>query len=175
MALGLDQALNCLPHQLGLGPTLTTGQAAERLLQCLRQIDGRLHHKRMVPGMAPAQIRTGSSLEPTQRPEGQRPLLPHPDEKSKLRLARTVHWLYGTAWGGLRGLLPAFGLSPRAAAAAHFATVTGTAMVTPPALGVAPPPQEQPPAALGTATVHHVVYALATAAAFSALDRRRAA
>ena len=98
-----------------------------------------------------------------------------PDEKSKLRLARSVHWLYGTAWGGLRGLLPAFGLSPRAATAAHFTAVTGTAMVMPPALGVAPPPQEQPPAALGTATVHHVVYALASAAAFSALDRRRAA
>lgn len=98
-----------------------------------------------------------------------------PDEKSKLRLARSIHWLYGTAWGGLRGLLPAFGFSRPAATAVHFATVTGTAMVMPPALGVAPPPQEQPPAALGSATVHHVVYALATAAAFSALDRRRAA
>ncbi len=97
------------------------------------------------------------------------------DEHSKLRLSRAVHWLYGTAWGGVRGLLSAVGLSPAAATAAHFTAVTGTAMVMPPALGVAPPPQKQPPAALGSSTAHHVTYALATAAAFSALERRRRA
>lgn len=34
-------------------------------------------------------------------------------QREKLRLARSVHWLYGTAWGGIRGLLGAFGLKGR--------------------------------------------------------------
>jgi hypothetical protein len=42
-------------------------------------------------------------------------------------------------------------------------------------VGVAPPPKEQPPLALGSSTLHHVTYALASAAAFWVLEKRRAA
>lgn len=93
------------------------------------------------------------------------------DEPAKLRLARSMHWLYGTAWGGVRGLLGGLGLLGMAGDAAHFAAVSGTAMGMPAALGVAPPPQEQPPSAMAGATVHHAVYALATGMAYRLLER----
>jgi hypothetical protein len=96
-------------------------------------------------------------------------------EAEKVRFARVVHWLYGTAWGGLRGLLDAVGLHGKAGTAAHFAAVSGTGLVMPPALGVAPPPQEQPPSVLGSSTVHHLVYAAVTGATYDALQRRSAA
>ncbi|MDQ3946950.1 MAG: hypothetical protein M3357_17700 [Actinomycetota bacterium] len=92
-------------------------------------------------------------------------------KQGKLRLARSVHWIYGTAWGGARGLLGALGLRGPAGDAAHFAAVSGTAMVMPPALGVAPPPQDQPPAAMASSAVHHLIYALATGATYRALER----
>ena len=95
-------------------------------------------------------------------------------KQGKLRLARSVHWLYGTAWGGARGLMGALGLHGRAGDAAHFAAVSGTAMAMPPALGIAPPPQDQPPEAMASSTVHHLIYALVTGATYRALERRAA-
>jgi hypothetical protein len=94
-------------------------------------------------------------------------------EQHKVRLARTVHWLYGTAWGGARGLLSALGLKGAAATATHFGAVSATAMVMPPALGVMPPPTEQPPSVMASSTLHHLIYALATGATYQALERRR--
>ncbi len=93
------------------------------------------------------------------------------DETGKLRLARSVHWLYGTAWGGARGLLGSLGLRGLAGDATHFAAVSGAAMAMPPALGVAPPPQDQPPEALAGNTLHHLIYALATGATYRFLER----
>lgn len=93
--------------------------------------------------------------------------------EEKVRFARGVHWLYGTAWGGVRGLLESLGLRGTAATATHFAAISTAAMVMPPALGVAPPPQDQPPAQIGSSTLHHMVYAMTTGATFRALERRR--
>jgi hypothetical protein len=44
------------------------------------------------------------------------------DEESEARFSNLVHWGYGTAWGGARGLLATAGLSGPAATAAHFGT-----------------------------------------------------
>jgi hypothetical protein len=41
-----------------------------------------------------------------------------------------------------------------------------------PALGLAPPPTEWPKKQIAVETFHHAVYAAATGAALSALDRR---
>ena len=58
------------------------------------------------------------------------------DEVAKARFSNLVHWGYGTAWGGARGLLAAAGLSGPAATAAHLGAVWGSEQVMLPALGI---------------------------------------
>ncbi|HSH78506.1 MAG TPA: hypothetical protein VLA19_08245 [Herpetosiphonaceae bacterium] len=60
-------------------------------------------------------------------------------EAEKQRFSTIVHWGYGTGWGAARGLIGAAGLDGVMAAATHFATVWGTALVMLPGLKVAPP------------------------------------
>ncbi len=79
-----------------------------------------------------------------------------------------MHWSYGTSWGIARGLLGLAGLSGAPAAAAHFTAVWGWSLAMLPALGVAPPPWQQDPRELALDALHHVVYAGATGAAWSA-------
>jgi hypothetical protein len=61
------------------------------------------------------------------------------DEEAKERFSNLVHWGYGTAWGGARGLLAAAELSGPAATAVHLGAVWGSEQVMLPALGVTPP------------------------------------
>ena len=93
------------------------------------------------------------------------------DEASKARFSNLVHWGYGTAWGGVRGLLAAAGLSGPAATAAHLAAVWGSEQVMLPALDVAPPFWEWGAEEVAIDAFHHFVYAAATGIAYSALDR----
>ncbi|CAN5857918.1 hypothetical protein BH23ACT8_BH23ACT8_21280 [soil metagenome] len=60
------------------------------------------------------------------------------DGDSKARFSTLVHWGYGTAWGGFRGLLAGLGLSLPVGGAVHFGAVWGGELVTLPSLGVAP-------------------------------------
>jgi hypothetical protein len=83
------------------------------------------------------------------------------------------HWGYGTAWGIVRGLLAAAGLSPRAATAAHVAAVYGAAQVTLPALDVAPPAIFWGKEEIAIDLFHHLVYATATGVAYELLDGER--
>jgi hypothetical protein len=80
------------------------------------------------------------------------------------------HWGYGTAWGVVRGLLAAAGLSPRAATASHGLAVYGAAQVTLPALDVAPPAIFWKKEEIAIDLFHHVVYATATGVAYRLLD-----
>ncbi len=66
------------------------------------------------------------------------------------------------------------GLTGPPAAAAHFAAVWGSGLVMLPALGVAPPVREWGAKALLTDACHHLVYAVATTAAYGFLTRRSA-
>jgi hypothetical protein len=93
-------------------------------------------------------------------------------ESEKQRWNTLVHWAYGTAWGGARGLLDAAGLSRTAATGAHFGLVWGAAATMLPALRIAPPPTEWPPGQVATDALHHAVYALAAGWTYEALDRR---
>ncbi len=61
------------------------------------------------------------------------------NEESEARFSNIVHWGYGTAWGGVRGLIGAAGLSGPAATAAHLGAIWGSEQVMLPTLGVAPP------------------------------------
>jgi hypothetical protein len=95
-------------------------------------------------------------------------------EKEKQRLANLVHWQYGTAWGGVRGLLAALGLGPTAATLAHFFLVWSAAGIMLPALGLAPPPTKQPPSEIGMSALHHLLYAGVTTVVYEYLDSRPA-
>jgi hypothetical protein len=93
------------------------------------------------------------------------------DEEAEARFSNHVHWGYGTASGGPRGLLAAAGLSGPAATAAHFAVIWGSEQVMLPALGVAPPLTEWGTKEVAIDALHHLVYAGATGVAYSLLDR----
>lgn len=93
------------------------------------------------------------------------------DKEAEARFSNLVHWGYGTAWGGARGLLAAAGLSGTKATVAHLGMVWGTAQVMLPALDVAPPLTEWGAKEIAVDAMHHLVYAAATGAAYSLLDR----
>ena len=93
------------------------------------------------------------------------------DERAEARFSNLVHWGYGTAWGGVRGLIAAAGLSGPKATAAHLAAVWGSEQVMLPALDVAPPLTEWGAEEVAIDAFHHLVYAAATGVAYSLLDR----
>jgi hypothetical protein len=93
------------------------------------------------------------------------------DEASRMRFSNIVHWGYGIAWGGARGLLTAAGLSGPVATVAHFAIVWGSEQVMLPALEVAPPVTEWGAKEIAIDAFHHGVYATVTGIAYSLLDR----
>ena len=93
------------------------------------------------------------------------------DEETKARFSNLVHWGYGSAWGGARGLLAAAGLSGPAATAVHLGAVWGSEQVMLPALGVTPPLTEWGVKEVAIDALHHLVYAGATGVAYALLDR----
>jgi hypothetical protein len=94
------------------------------------------------------------------------------DDRAEARFNDLSHWGYGTGWGVVRGLLGAFGLSPRAATVAHGAAVYGAAQVTLPALEIAPPAIFWPKEEIAIDAFHHAVYAAATGGAYALLEGR---
>jgi hypothetical protein len=97
------------------------------------------------------------------------------DEIAEARFNDLSHWGYGTSWGVVRGLLDAFGLSPRAATAAHGAAIYGAAQVTLPALEIAPPSIFWGKEEVAIDAFHHLVYAGATGLAYELLLNRNGA
>ncbi len=93
------------------------------------------------------------------------------NEEAQARFSNLVHWGYGTAWGGMRGLIAAAGLSGTRATAVHLGMVWGSEQVMLPALEVAPPLTEWGAKEIAVDALHHLVYAVATGAAYSLLDR----
>jgi hypothetical protein len=91
------------------------------------------------------------------------------DDAAKSRFSNVVHWVYGSAWGVPRALLDAAGLSPTAATAASGIALWGSEQVMLPALGVAPPLWKWGVTEVAIDSIHHVVYTVATSAAYEAL------
>jgi hypothetical protein len=79
----------------------------------------------------------------------------------QLRFSNVVHWLYGTAWGMVRGLLGLAGLSGWLATGAHFMLVWVTALLILPGLKVTPPVREWGAKWIAIDAFHHAVYAVA--------------
>lgn len=93
------------------------------------------------------------------------------NEEAQARFSNLVHWGYGTAWGGVRGLIAAAGLSGTRATAVHFGLLWSSEQVMLPALEVAPPLTEWGAEEIVVDALHHLVYAVATGAAYYLLDR----
>jgi hypothetical protein len=85
-------------------------------------------------------------------------------------LGAAIHALYGTSWGLPFGLLFGRGERPPGPAKglAFGCGVWAASLAELPALGIAPPPWKQSPAALGQDLAFHLVYGVATAAAYEA-------
>jgi hypothetical protein len=96
------------------------------------------------------------------------------DDRAAARFNDLSHWGYGTGWGVVRGLLGAFGMSPRAATVAHGAAVYGAAQVTLPALDIAPPSIYWGAREIAIDAFHHAVYASATGIAYAAITSKPA-
>jgi hypothetical protein len=87
-------------------------------------------------------------------------------------LTNGMHWLYGTAWGGLYGLVQGTVRAPAAAHGLGFGTFVwgmSYAMLVP--AGLYKKPWQYPPAELAVDASYHLVYGLAVAEAYEQLDR----
>jgi hypothetical protein len=93
------------------------------------------------------------------------------DDRGERRFAQLVHWGYGTAWGGVRGLLGGLGLHGPPAALAHLGAVWTTEQVVLPSTGASPPATEWGTTEVAIDLGHHVVFAAATSAAYEWLAR----
>ena len=81
-----------------------------------------------------------------------------------------VHYVYGTSWGVVRGLLSLVGLTGFAATSLHFAAVWGTAITIEPKLDIAPPVSEWETKDIAVDILHHAVYGIVTGMVFDAID-----
>ncbi len=92
-------------------------------------------------------------------------------QSEEARFSNIVHWVYGTSWGAVRGLIGAAGFRGLRANAAHLGVVWGTEQAMLPVLGVAPPFWEWGAKEVAIDAFHHLVYTGATGAAYVLLDR----
>lgn len=111
-----------------------------------------------------------ASTTPAQTAEAVLDVQPE-DEQAEGKFSNLVHWGYGTAWGGARGILASTGLSGPVATAAHLGLVWGSEQIILPALNISAPVFKYGGKATATDLLHHTVYAAATGLAYGYLDR----
>ncbi|HSQ43569.1 MAG TPA: hypothetical protein VLM16_01150 [Ginsengibacter sp.] len=81
-----------------------------------------------------------------------------------------VHWVYGTSWGVMRGLLSMAGINGFVATSLHLASIWGTAATIQPKLDIAPPLSEWEPKDIAIDLMHHAVYAIVAGLVYDAID-----
>jgi hypothetical protein len=91
-------------------------------------------------------------------------------QKERESFSNLVHWMWGSAWGVLRGLIALAGVRGGKAAVAHAGVILGIDFWILHTLDVAPPPWRWEPEEVGLEVLHKSVLALATSAAYEALD-----
>jgi hypothetical protein len=89
---------------------------------------------------------------------------------NKEEFSNEVHWVYGTSWGVMRGLLSMAGIRGFAATTLHMAAIWGTAVNIQPKLDIAPPLSEWEPKDIAIDLLHHAVYAIVAGLVFDAID-----
>ncbi len=88
-------------------------------------------------------------------------------------LNNVMHVAYGTSWGALYGIVAGSRRrADRPRGIAFGLVVWGASLVELPAMKLAPPVWEYPPPSLASDVGFHLVYGVATSAAWSLLDRR---
>ncbi len=88
------------------------------------------------------------------------------------KLTNLVHFSYGTSWGAVYGLAQATLHAPTLAHGLGFGTaVWGTAYAVLPPTGLYEPPWKYPVKELAVDLSHHLVYGVAVAGAYRALER----
>lgn len=93
-----------------------------------------------------------------------------PEERMEL-LNNAMHVVYGTSWGAVYGVVQSSIHAPTARHGVAFGLlVWASSLVELPALKLAPPVWEYPPAELLLDVSYHLVYGLAVAGAYAALD-----
>jgi hypothetical protein len=87
--------------------------------------------------------------------------------------AQTVHWTYGTAWGGLYGLVQGTVRLPVVLGGASFGTFVWLASHAAllPAAKLEPPLHQQCPSEVGPMIANHLAYGVAVAATYRLLGR----
>ncbi|HJT37365.1 MAG TPA: hypothetical protein VJ818_02980 [Actinomycetota bacterium] len=92
-------------------------------------------------------------------------------EEEKKRFGNIVHWLYGTSWGAVRGLLGETDMSWTKATVTHMGTLWSAEAVMLPALKVAPPVTQWGSEEIAFDVWHHFVYAFTTGLVYQWLER----
>lgn len=110
----------------------------------------------------------GASTTPAQAAGKVAGVMPR-DEAGEQRFNTLAHWGYGTAWGVFRGALDLAGLRGPLATRVHLVAVLGGEQAVLPTLGVAKPTPTYGLKAIGTDTLHHMVYVGASGAAYDYL------
>jgi hypothetical protein len=92
-----------------------------------------------------------------------------PLEKAGL-LTNVVHWLYGSSWGAVYGVIEESVQRPVLSGVALTGAVMGADYTMLPAMGLYKPPWRYPPRVLGRDFANHLVHGLAVAGAYRALE-----
>lgn len=92
-----------------------------------------------------------------------------PLEKAGL-VTNVVHWLYGTSWGAVYGLIEESVQQPLVSGVALTSTVMATDYTLLPAMKLYKPPWRYPATTLAKDFGNHLVHGLAIAGAYRALD-----
>ena len=93
-----------------------------------------------------------------------------PSGENQQQFSNAVHYVYGTSWGVVRGLLSLVGLTGFAATCVHLAAIWGTAITIEPKLDIAPPVTQWKSKDIAIDIFHHAVYAIVAGIVFDAMD-----
>lgn len=93
-----------------------------------------------------------------------------PLKEYKEEFSNEVHWVYGTSWGVMRGLLSIAGIRGFAATTLHMASIWGTAVTIQPKLDIAPPLSEWESKDIAIDLFHHAVYVIVAGLVYDAID-----
>jgi hypothetical protein len=97
----------------------------------------------------------------------------HVSPRQATKMTNAVHWLYGTAWGGLYGLAEGTAeLNPVVAGTGFGSLVFANAYAMLPAMGLYDPPWKYDAKTLGIDWSYHLVYGVTTAVTFRLLEPR---
>ena len=154
MKIHQNSALGELGSTIGKG--LLAGLAATAAITISQMIEMRLTKRE--PSGAPLKVAKetiGAKPEKTEQKE---------------KLAYELHWMYGSGWGIVRGLISLTGLKGWPATLAHFTAVWGSSMIMLPSFDAAPPIYKEDAKAITIDGFHHAVYATTAGIVYDMLD-----